>query len=100
MALAGFERRFLRGQAHALKSIVHIGKQGLTEALVGEVGRALEHHELIKVRFLDLKDEKKELTTELATRCHAEAITILGHQAVLFRQHPDPDKRKIQFPKR
>src|ERR1700722_6453991 len=44
------QRRFLRGRAHALKPIIHIGGNGLTEAVARETARALEDHELIKVR--------------------------------------------------
>lgn len=100
MPLQGFQRRYLRGQAHGLKPLVQIGKHGLTDSVVAMVEEALVHHELIKVRFVEFKEDKRELSTTLAERLDAELITILGHQAILYRQNPDPDKRKIRLPKR
>ncbi len=61
---------------------------------------ALDHHELVKVRFMDFKEDKKELSATLAERCDAELITILGHQAIFFRQQRDPERRKIRLPRR
>ena len=100
MSLQGFQRRFLRGQAHGLKPLVQVGKHGLSDGLTESFREALDHHELVKVRFMEFKEDKKELSTTLAERCDAELITILGHQALFYRQQPDPEKRKIRLPKR
>ena len=100
MALQGFQRRFLRGQAHGLKPLVQVGKFGLTDGVTAMLGEALDHHELVKVRFMDFKEDKKELSATLAERCGAELITILGHQALFYRRQPDPEKRKVRLPER
>ena len=100
MSLQGFQRRYLKGQAHGLKPLVQVGKLGLTEGLAASVREALDHHELVKVRFMDFKEEKKELSATLAQRCGAELIAILGHQALLYRQNPDPEKRTVRLPSR
>ncbi|WP_303323242.1 YhbY family RNA-binding protein, partial [Turicimonas muris] len=44
------ERITLRAAAHHLDPVVLLGASGLTEAVKKEVGRALDAHELIKVR--------------------------------------------------
>ena len=46
------ERQALKGRAHKLAPVVWIGGGGLTESLVGEVGRALAAHALIKIQAL------------------------------------------------
>ncbi len=98
--LTGAERRFLRGQAHGLKPLVHIGKQGLTDATVAMLDEALSHHELIKVRFVDFKEEKKQIAAEIGEKNQAELITMVGHTAIFFRRQQDLEKRKIRFPRR
>ena len=50
MELTGKQRRFLRSQAHSLKPVVQVGRNGVSEALQGEVERALHDHELIKIK--------------------------------------------------
>jgi len=96
-ALTSQQRRYLRSQAHHLEAIVYVGKQGVTDALVQSVLEAIGAHELIKVRFVDRKDEKKELTAELATRTSSLIAGIIGNVAILYKEHSDPEKRRIQF---
>jgi len=97
MALKGSERRKLKSMAHSLQPVVQIGKQGLSAEVLTEIDRALLAHELIKLRFQDYKDEKKEICAEVSERLQAENIGTVGHVAILFRPHPDPEKRKIQL---
>jgi RNA-binding protein len=93
--LKGSQRTYLRGRAHALKPIVQIGKNGLTPELLAAVDQALEAHELIKVKFLDFKEERKTISKSVEEQTDAELIGIIGHIAIYYRQHPDPEKRKI-----
>ncbi|MBX7254988.1 MAG: ribosome assembly RNA-binding protein YhbY [Candidatus Hydrogenedentes bacterium] len=91
------QRRYLRSLAHHLEPSVYVGKQGITDPVVQSVAEALAAHELIKVRFVDRKDEKKELTEELASRSDSAIAGIIGNIAILYRQNEDPDKRRIEF---
>ena len=43
-------RLTLRSQAHHLDPVVLLGANGLTEAVMKEIDRALKAHELIKVK--------------------------------------------------
>ncbi|KAB2969138.1 MAG: ribosome assembly RNA-binding protein YhbY [Thermoanaerobaculia bacterium] len=95
--LTGRQRRQLRGLAHALSPIVQVGKEGVTPALAAQVGRALDAHELIKVRFLAGKEEKHLLVAELAAATGAAEAGVVGHVAILYRAHPDPKKRKVRL---
>ena len=49
------ERAALKARAHALEPVVRVGHAGVTDAMVAEVDRALEAHELIKVKIGDRK---------------------------------------------
>jgi RNA-binding protein len=53
------QKKYLRGRAHDLKPIVYIGQQGMSDAVLKDANRALDDHELIKIRFIDYKDEKR-----------------------------------------
>jgi RNA-binding protein len=97
-SLTGSERKYLRGLAHHLKPLVQIGKTGLTPNVLAGIDEALEHHELIKVRFLDFKDQKRQLSQTIATDANSEIIGSIGHVFMFYRQHPDPEKRKIHLP--
>ncbi|MFI7965594.1 YhbY family RNA-binding protein, partial [Acinetobacter baumannii] len=49
-ALSIHERKRLRQIGHVLNPVVMIGGQGLTDAVIEETLRALNDHELIKVK--------------------------------------------------
>ena len=100
MDLAGYQRRALRAAAHGLQPVAHVGKDGLSDTLVASVDEALAAHELIKVRFVDHKDDRKELAAALADRLDAGVAGVVGHVAILYRPHPEPDERRVHLPRR
>jgi len=92
-ALKGSERKYLRAQAHHLKPIVIIGVKGVTEQLLDSVDTALKDHELIKVKFAEFKESKKELSEEIAKATESEQVGLIGNIAIFYRQQSDPAKR-------
>ena len=96
-SLAGFQRRFLRGKAHSLRPAVEIGRAGISGAVIAEVKRALDDHELIKVR-LQRPEDKKAMAAEIAARCAAHLCGLIGHQVILYRRHPT--EPTIELPER
>lgn len=98
--LEGFQRRHLRSLAHPLRPVVMIGKEGLTGAVLAKTDQELLAHELIKVRFSDKKDEKRQILAEMAEKLLAEVVGVVGHVGVLFRQNREPKKRQIRVPAR
>ncbi len=97
--LTGKQKRYLRGLAHDLKPTVYIGKHGLTEALYESAEEALEHHELIKVKFVDFKEEKLELAAQIEERLDCESVGKIGHHVLFFRPARAPEHRQIKLPK-
>ena len=81
-----------------MKPVVQIGKNGLTDQLFAAVDIALNTHELIKIKFLDFQDQKKELFQVITEKCHSEPVGLVGNVAILYRQQADLTKRKITLP--
>lgn len=98
MELKGSQRSYLSKTAHSLNPVVMIGGGGLTDGVIGAVKEALECHELIKVRFIDHKEDRKELATEMAEKSQAELVRLIGNVAVLYKEAYDPDERRIVIP--
>ncbi len=96
--LTSAQRKYLRKLAHHLDPLVLVGRQGITDSLVWAVNDALDAHELIKVRFNEFKSEKKALTQEIVERAQCHLAGIIGHVAILYRPHPEEEKRKITLP--
>jgi RNA-binding protein len=96
--LTGSQRRYLRSRAHHLQPAVQIGKTGLTPTVLAAIDRALQQHELIKVRFQDFKAHKRELSRTIAQASNSELVGTVGHVCMFYRRHPDPDKRTVHLP--
>lgn len=89
MSLTPKGRQVLKARAHALKPVVLIGNQGLTEAVLKEIDRALTDHELIKVRIAgNDKEARQAAYAEICTNTKAELVQTIGHIAVLYRPTP------------
>ena len=65
--------------------MLKVGKQGLSDAFIAGVNEALRSHDLIKVKFAEFKEQKKELAPQLAEKSHSHLVTLVGHVAVLYR---------------
>ncbi|HEX2668004.1 MAG TPA: ribosome assembly RNA-binding protein YhbY [Gammaproteobacteria bacterium] len=89
MTLSEKQRRHLKGLAHPLKPVVLMGNAGLTDGVVAEAQRALNDHELIKVRLPGLdREARDEALQALAQRTESTMVTRIGHVAVLYKAHP------------
>jgi RNA-binding protein len=95
--LKGADRKKLRGLAHSLNPVVYIGKQGVTESVLEEIRRALDSHELIKVKFVEFKEEKQRLLAEAAKQTDSHLAGVIGNIGILYREHPEPEKREIKI---
>lgn len=91
--LTSKDRKFLEKKAHNLDPVVIIGQNGVTESLQEKVNSSLISHELIKVKFNEYKDEKKELTQEICSVCDANLVRIIGNVAILFKQAEKEEDR-------
>lgn len=97
--LTGLQKRHLRGLGHHLKPLVQVGKNGLTEGVVAEIGLALDSHELIKVRVGESAEGRKALAAELAERTDSAWVGTVGNVVTLYRPNDDPKKREIELPR-
>jgi RNA-binding protein len=99
MDLKGYQRGYLTRKAHGLQPVVNIGKFGLTEEVVAAVDRALGDHELIKVKFVNFKEEKDDLARQVGVKIDATLVRVVGNIAIYYRHQTDPDKRVVHLPK-
>lgn len=88
------ELRRLKGIGHELKPVVIIGNKGLSESVVEELDRALNDHELIKIKTPPgSKEEREAFSDELATKTGAQLIHSIGRMALLLRRNPNANPK-------
>ena len=88
--MTGKERARLRSLASTENTIIHVGKSGITPALISSVEAALAARELIKGRVLESSMlTAREACQQLAEACGAEPIQTIGTKFVLYRKKKD-----------
>lgn len=98
MPLSIKQTKALRSQAHALKPVVIIGQNGLTENVINEIENALEYHELIKVRINSAdRDSRHTLAERISAATQSEHVQTIGHIGVFYRHNPE--RNRINIPK-
>ncbi|NCA92559.1 YhbY family RNA-binding protein [bacterium] len=92
------ERKILSGMGQKIQPIFQIGKNGITDTVVKEIGEALEARELIKVSILNNSElTAREVSDLLCEKLGAEGISCVGSKAVIYRVSSRKDVKHIEF---
>ena len=84
------QRAALRSQSNGMETIFQIGKGGISDMLVQQVEDALKAREMIKLRVLESAPVfAREAAQELAEKCGAEILQVIGSRFILFKRNPE-----------
>ena len=90
LMLSRDERLRLKSESHHLEPVVLVGANGLTEAVMNEIDRALTAHELVKVRTpASEREEREQMFAHVAEHLGAARVQLIGRLMVLFRPSPE-----------
>ncbi len=93
MELTSKRRAELKAEAHDLDPVAHIGKFGVTPESLAHIDKALADHQLIKIKFLGFKEQKVELSSEIASATSATVVDVIGNVAILYREKPETSEK-------
>jgi len=90
MPLTEPQRKYLRRLGHDRDPVVLVGQGGISPNLIAELDRALDDHELVKVRArVGDRETRDTILQELATSTGSELVQRIGHVALYYRRNPD-----------
>lgn len=96
--LTGKQKRHLRAEAHHLNPIFQVGKGGVNENMIKQIGEALEARELIKVTVLQNCEEDRNTVADMLSKgAKAEIVQIIGNIIVLYKE--SKENKQIKLPK-
>ncbi len=94
MSLTATQKKRFRSLGHNLNPVVTVAENGLSEGVIQEASRALDDHELIKVKFqVNDRDIRKEWMVELCQKMEAEMVQTIGKIALIYRPAEEPNPR-------
>jgi RNA-binding protein len=82
-------RRSLRAHGHALSALVHVGKGGLSPAVIKQVEQTLTDHELVKLKVdTDSPDDRLAVADKLGALPGVNVVQIVGNAILIYKRHP------------
>lgn len=92
------QRAKLRSIASTIDTTTIVGKDGLTENVLGQIDRELYARELVKVSVLEGSEQSaKECLFEAAEKLKAEQVCFIGRKFVLYRLSNKKGVKHIVF---
>ena len=93
MSLTSKQRAFLKSEAHTLKPIVQIGKNGLNDHIKTSVRDA---RELIKVTLLqNTMEDIHEVAEILEEEIGCDTVLKIGRILILYKESAKKENRKL-----
>ncbi|HEN9894722.1 TPA: ribosome assembly RNA-binding protein YhbY [Streptococcus agalactiae] len=94
--LTSKQRAFLKSEAHSMKPIIQIGKNGLNDQIKTSVRNALDARELIKVTLLQNTDEDiHDVAEVLEDEIGCDTVLKIGRILILYKGSARKENRKI-----
>jgi RNA-binding protein len=86
--LTNAQIRKFKAAAQLMEPMLKVGKAGLSDGFIRTVSEALEQHELVKIKFAEFKEQKKELAPLLAEKTESHLVMRVGNVMVLHKPKP------------
>lgn len=83
-------RKQLRAIGHQLQPVVTVGGNGISESVVAEIRRALDDHELIKIKVAGSRDDRYDVEIALADFEATEIVQAIGGTLLVYRPAAKP----------
>ena len=90
--------RKFKAAAQLLEPMLKVGKAGLSESFIRSVDMSLAQHELVKIKFVEFKELKKELAPQLAEKTASHLVMRVGNVMVLHRPKTAPAQSAAVVP--
>ena len=99
MSLSKPQKKHLVTLTHALKPVIMIGQNGVTENILKELEIALDFHELVKIKIAgENKASCAAVIEQLIKASNAETVQKIGKTLTLFRRNKTTPK--VELPKK
>jgi RNA-binding protein len=91
MTLNNDTKKRFRAVGHALKPVVTVAGNGLSESVNAELERALLDHELIKIKIsVEDREERNALIDEICRSTKSILIQKIGKVILIYREAEKP----------
>ncbi len=87
MSLTQENRKHYKSLGHSLKPVVTIAGNGLSATVLAEITRALDDHELIKIKLaMEDRTERQSIIESVCSEANCELVQSIGKIALVYRR--------------
>lgn len=95
MEFRGKQKQYLKKEAHHMNPLFQVGKGGLNEEMLYQIGEALEKRELLKIALLQNTDEETDaVAAVIEEKLRATVVQQIGRTLVLFKPSSKEKNRR------
>jgi RNA-binding protein len=90
-------RAELRGMANRLEPLFHVGKSGVTPAVIAQTNEVFNTRELIKLKVLleSAPEKPREIAEKIAAETGSQVVQVIGKKIVLYKEGKDKNKKIV-----
>ena len=94
MRISNQQKKHFRAIGHNLRPVITVSHKGLTDSIGNEIDRALNDHELIKIKInTRVRENRKEITSQICEQHNAECIQSIGYISLIYRPSRNTDPK-------
>ncbi len=94
--MTGKERAGLRAMANTVQPIFQIGKGGISDTMIEQIGLALDARELIKITVLETAEiSAREASDQLCQALGAQPVQCIGRKITIYRRNEKEPKIEL-----
>jgi RNA-binding protein len=94
MTINNRQKKQLRNIGHKLSPIVTVAGNGLTDAVLKEIQRALNDHELIKIKLAIIdRHQRQDIVANIRQHTQVEIVQMIGKIALLYLPALEPNTK-------
>lgn len=84
-------RAELRGMANRIEPLFHVGKSGVTPAVIAQTNEVFNTRELIKLKVLleSAPEKPREIAEKIAAETGSQVVQVIGGSIILYKENPD-----------
>ena len=84
-------RAELRGMENRLEPLFHVGKSGVTPAVIAQTNEVFNTRELIKLKVLleSAPEKPREIAEKIAAETGSQVVQVIGGSIILYKENPD-----------
>jgi len=84
--------KFLRGIGHNINPMLMVGQNGITESVMEELEKTLEHHEILKIKLgVGDRTVRQEIIQHILQKTGAELVQSIGKTCLIYRKSEESD---------